>query len=287
MAKIICMFALAGLAASAPAVRVPTALDQESVIANIMVSLQPAIDAAIERALGTSSVQTFSSEHSVGPVQFSGSEGNTNYYGSYGHKESTSSSTFESSNSVGGEAGGFPLLHGLVGQQEVTYHETGSAHQHSGNTGSQQSVSVSTSKSTNAQVQEQKLIQAVLSSLSPSVEAAVQAALANMQSVQKDYAKTLSDRQTLDSQLNENRQVKEELDLATEESKVYKLIGPALVQQDLVEAKANVEKRISYIAGELKRKEDLLKEMDAKQDESREKMQEVQLQLQKLQQAPK
>merc|ERR1712098_50461 len=102
-----------------------------------------------------------------------------------------------------------------------------------------------------------------------------------------DYAKTLSDRQTLDSQLNENRQVKEELDLATEESKVYKLIGPALVQQDLVEAKANVEKRISYIAGELKRKEDLLKEMDAKQDESREKMQEVQLQLQKLQQAPK
>ncbi|XP_023325228.1 prefoldin subunit 6 [Eurytemora carolleeae] len=107
-----------------------------------------------------------------------------------------------------------------------------------------------------------------------------------LQSVQKDYSKTLSDRQTLDSQLNENRQVKEELDLATEESKIYKLIGPALVTQDLVEAKSNVEKRISYISGELKRKDDQLKDMDKKQDEAREKMQEIQTQLQKLQQAP-
>jgi prefoldin beta subunit len=80
--------------------------------------------------------------------------------------------------------------------------------------------------------------------------------------------------------------VKEELDLATEESKIYKLIGPALVTQDLVEAKSNVEKRISYISGELKRKDDQLKDMDKKQDEAREKMQEIQTQLQKLQQAP-
>eukprot|EP00088_Acartia_fossae_P018456 TRINITY_DN20671_c0_g1_i1.p1 TRINITY_DN20671_c0_g1~~TRINITY_DN20671_c0_g1_i1.p1 ORF type:complete len:126 (+),score=40.03 TRINITY_DN20671_c0_g1_i1:52-429(+) len=107
-----------------------------------------------------------------------------------------------------------------------------------------------------------------------------------LQTTQKDYSKTLSDRQTLDSQLNENRQVKEELDLATGDSKVYKLIGPALVQQDLDEAKTNVEKRISYITGELKRKEDMLKDMDKKQDEAREKMQEIQIQLQKLQQAP-
>jgi len=90
----------------------------------------------------------------------------------------------------------------------------------------------------------------------------------------------------LDSQLNENRQVKEELDLATSESKVYKLIGPALVQQDLDEAKTNVEKRIGYISGELKRKDQVLKEMDKSQDAAREKMQEIQMQLQKIQQAP-
>ena len=40
---------------------------------------------------------------------------------------------------------------------------------------------------------------------------------------------------------------------------VYKLIGPALVTQDLVEAKSNVEKRIDYISGELRRKEEAMK----------------------------
>ena len=42
-------------------------------------------------------------------------------------------------------------------------------------------------------------------------------------------------------------QVKEELDLAGEDTRVFKLIGPALVNQDLAEAKGNVEKRIEYI----------------------------------------
>merc|ERR1712038_374527 len=100
------------------------------------------------------------------------------------------------------------------------------------------------------------------------------------------FNKVMSDRQTLDSQLSENKQVKEELDLAPEDGKIFKLIGPALVPQELGEARSNVEKRINYIAGELKRKEDLMAELDKKQDEAREKMQEVQVQMQKLQQAP-
>merc|ERR1712215_389196 len=108
----------------------------------------------------------------------------------------------------------------------------------------------------------------------------------SLQGVQKEYSKTLADRQTLDSQLNENKQVKEELDMAADGAKVFKLIGPALVNQDLGEAKGNVEKRISHITGELKRKDDQLAALDKKQDESREKMQEVQMQMQKLQQAP-
>ena len=126
-------------------------------------------------------------------------------------------------------------------------------------------------------------------------------AATSLQTVQRDYSKVLQDRQTLDSQLNENRQVtflswcsisdtlmqvKEELDLAGDGTKVFKLIGPALINQDLTEAKGNVEKRIEYISGELKRKDDLLATMDKKQDEAREKMQEVQIQMQKLQNAP-
>ena len=108
----------------------------------------------------------------------------------------------------------------------------------------------------------------------------------NLQTVQKEYSKTLADRQTLDSQLNENKQVKEELDIAMVSDNVFKLIGPVLVKQDLDEAKGNVEKRINYISGELKRKDTQLADLDKKQDEAREKMQEVQMQMQKLRQAP-
>jgi prefoldin beta subunit len=57
------------------------------------------------------------------------------------------------------------------------------------------------------------------------------------------------------------------------------------VKQDLTEAKGNVEKRIAYISGEIKRKDDMLKDLDKKQDEAREKMQEIQMQTQKLRQA--
>ena len=75
------------------------------------------------------------------------------------------------------------------------------------------------------------------------------------------------------------------MDLASDDNKIYKLIGPALVKQDLSEAKTNVEKRISYIGGEIKRKYELLKDLDKKQDEAREKMQEIQMQTQKMRQA--
>lgn len=36
-----------------------------------------------------------------------------------------------------------------------------------------------------------------------------------------------------------------------EEAAVYKLVGPMLIKQDLVEAKSNVTKRLEYIGGEM------------------------------------
>jgi prefoldin beta subunit len=50
---------------------------------------------------------------------------------------------------------------------------------------------------------------------------------------------------------NENELVKQELDLMTEDSKVYKLIGPALVPQTLPDAQSNVNKRLEFIDHEL------------------------------------
>merc|ERR1719295_1973033 len=103
-----------------------------------------------------------------------------------------------------------------------------------------------------------------------------------LQALQKQQQKTLSARQTLDSQLSENKLVKEEMDKLEDDSRVFKLIGPALVRQDVTEAKSNVDKRIGYISGELKRHDDLLKDLEKKQEDHREKLQSMQSNMQKL-----
>ena len=43
----------------------------------------------------------------------------------------------------------------------------------------------------------------------------------------------------------------QELDRLQEGAGVFKMVGPALIKQDLKEAKQNVQKRIDYINGEL------------------------------------
>ena len=43
----------------------------------------------------------------------------------------------------------------------------------------------------------------------------------------------------------------QELDLLESDGKVFKMMGPALIQQDVGEATATVQKRIQYITGEM------------------------------------
>ncbi|KAK9838497.1 hypothetical protein WJX81_003383 [Elliptochloris bilobata] len=92
-----------------------------------------------------------------------------------------------------------------------------------------------------------------------------------------DINNVLKARQQFLQQQTENEIVKQELDLVEEGSAVYKLIGPALIKQDLVEAKANVSKRLEFIGGELAR---LLTQMRTPQ----EKLHRAQEQMVKLQQ---
>ncbi|VDN00704.1 unnamed protein product [Thelazia callipaeda] len=66
-----------------------------------------------------------------------------------------------------------------------------------------------------------------------------------------DREKNMQNRQQLEGQLTENKLVKTELDLLEDDAKVFKLIGPVLVKQDIVEAKQNVEKRLNYITAEM------------------------------------
>merc|ERR1712002_236762 len=67
------------------------------------------------------------------------------------------------------------------------------------------------------------------------------------------------------------------------DAKVYKKIGPVLAKQDLEEAKSNVGKRIEYLTSESKRQENLLKDLDKKQDTQRETISKLQQQFQQQQ----
>ncbi|GAQ88390.1 Prefoldin subunit 6 [Klebsormidium nitens] len=102
------------------------------------------------------------------------------------------------------------------------------------------------------------------------------------QTIQKEIQKNHQLRQQFKTQLGENELVKTELDILDDESNVYKLIGPVLVKQDLVEAKANVDKRIEYISGETKRLDGALKDLERKASEKRQEVMKMQQRLQDL-----
>tara|TARA_B110000977_G_scaffold171397_3_gene222944 strand:- start:43340 stop:43537 length:198 start_codon:yes stop_codon:yes gene_type:complete len=63
---------------------------------------------------------------------------------------------------------------------------------------------------------------------------------------------------------------------------VYKLIGPVLIKQDLVEAKSNVTKRLEFISNETDRLDKMVKSMEHKQEVKHKEITELQKKLQGL-----
>ncbi|XP_076547111.1 prefoldin 6 [Osmia lignaria lignaria] len=68
-----------------------------------------------------------------------------------------------------------------------------------------------------------------------------------------------------------------------EEDDVFKLVGTALVKQDLKETKQNVAKRMEYISSELKQVKELITTLDKKQDTHRETLEKYQHMFQQAQ----
>ncbi|XP_074602315.1 prefoldin 6 [Brevipalpus obovatus] len=101
--------------------------------------------------------------------------------------------------------------------------------------------------------------------------------------LQKELQKVCTTRQQLDEQLNENKIVKEEMDLLEDEANVFKMIGPAMIKQELKDAKDNVNGRIKYISGELKRHDDTIKDIESKQMEQKEVIAKLQAQIKQAQ----
>ena len=59
----------------------------------------------------------------------------------------------------------------------------------------------------------------------------------------------------------------QELNRLDDDANVFKLIGPALIRQDLMEAKSNVSKRMEYIKNELNRSDNKLKGLEGQSKE--------------------
>eukprot|EP00189_Rhodosorus_marinus_P009463 CAMPEP_0184738358 /NCGR_PEP_ID=MMETSP0315-20130426/1026_1 /TAXON_ID=101924 /ORGANISM="Rhodosorus marinus, Strain UTEX LB 2760" /LENGTH=107 /DNA_ID=CAMNT_0027206037 /DNA_START=433 /DNA_END=756 /DNA_ORIENTATION=+ len=100
--------------------------------------------------------------------------------------------------------------------------------------------------------------------------------------MKQDIGKISNQRINLHAQLSENQIVEQELALLKDDAEVFKLIGPVLIKQDLLEAKGNVSKRINFITSEMKRTDDQIALLEKQQATKENQMMELQIKLQKL-----
>merc|ERR1711924_327333 len=84
--------------------------------------------------------------------------------------------------------------------------------------------------------------------------------------IQKEIGKVQNQISTAQTQILENEMVLKELELLEEESSVFKLIGPVLVKQELVEVKNNVTKRVEFIKNDIGRLEGTVKKFNEQLD---------------------
>mmetsp|Transcript_15850 Transcript_15850/g.64776 ORF Transcript_15850/g.64776 Transcript_15850/m.64776 type:complete len:128 (-) Transcript_15850:2801-3184(-) len=113
-------------------------------------------------------------------------------------------------------------------------------------------------------------------------KAELEKVIAEVRDMQKDVGKITNQHVNLNSQLTENRLVEQELALLKDDAEVFKLIGPVLIKQDILEAKGNVSKRINFITSEMKRTDDQMALLEKKQEAKRTQIMDLQVKLQEL-----
>lgn len=85
------------------------------------------------------------------------------------------------------------------------------------------------------------------------------------QALQKDLSRCMNSRQQFVQQYSENALVFKELENLENVANVYKLIGPVLIRQDLLEARSNVSKRLDFIRSETERLDKQVRALEIKQ----------------------
>ncbi|PAA88180.1 hypothetical protein BOX15_Mlig010213g5, partial [Macrostomum lignano] len=110
-----------------------------------------------------------------------------------------------------------------------------------------------------------------------------QAEVEKLKALHAELSKSVQAVQKLESQMQENKSVQEEMELLGSDAVIYKLEGPVLVKQDTAEALQNVGKRIGYIKEEAKRHEAQIKDLEKKREELQSTLGRLQQQFQQAQ----
>eukprot|EP01006_Ploeotia_vitrea_P019809 TRINITY_DN52055_c0_g1_i1.p1 TRINITY_DN52055_c0_g1~~TRINITY_DN52055_c0_g1_i1.p1 ORF type:complete len:152 (-),score=44.19 TRINITY_DN52055_c0_g1_i1:230-685(-) len=132
-----------------------------------------------------------------------------------------------------------------------------------------------------AQQQQQNIPPALAKKLEP-LQKTLNGEVQKIRDIQAKMQKHANAKIQMAAQQHENETVKEELGLLKPGEKVYKLIGPALVQQEVEDATTIVEKRLEYMAKEQSRIDKLIDECQSEQEDHRKKVMEIQQQAQEL-----
>merc|ERR1711907_497357 len=117
------------------------------------------------------------------------------------------------------------------------------------------------------------------------MQAEMQADAENFKKAQTENQKLVGQRSQLHQQISENQMVEKELKMLEDEAKVFKLVGPVLIPQDLIEAKANVKKRLEYMQGETDKIDKKMKENNELMEKTQQKVMAIQKKMQQAAQA--
>ncbi|KAL2356282.1 Prefoldin [Cryomyces antarcticus] len=103
------------------------------------------------------------------------------------------------------------------------------------------------------------------------------------QSLQTELQTTVSARQKLESQQQENLGVQKEFATLSDDANVYKLVGPVLLKQDTSEARSTVDGRLEFIEKEIKRIETQIASVQEKSEQKKMEIYQLQTQMQQPQ----
>ncbi|KAJ7225635.1 prefoldin subunit 6 [Mycena pura] len=113
-----------------------------------------------------------------------------------------------------------------------------------------------------------------------SLQVKLQTVSSEYSNLQLELSNIVEARQKLDAQLSENELVDKEFAQLTPDNVVYKQIGPVLVKQEKEDAKKDIKGRLEFIAGEIKRVEAQLHDIQAKLEIKKKELVDIQAALQ-------